>query len=844
MSESVNNAGGQLSWKQIRADYRKKEDAKTVEDAIFKSMQKQREKNGINFDFTVESGSTYEEIGQAVKKYAQEADNKKLDDNKLQEFFEKENIIQNNNSDKIFAGKSFNMQKLLKTVDDKELTADKTLDEQPSEEASTQNTESNLPVNPQDQKNDQPVYNIHNEYHYGDKNNPTISGNTVASDSTAMEHNDSPFYTPEGTPTNNGRVFDGSSVPAAADTAATRNTVASDSTAVAHNDSSFYTPEGTPNTNNGRVFDGSSVPAAADTAATNASSGITNEEISAMVNTALEPEAASADTVNFEGNVQAAKTVPSGSTDGKDDGKISFGEGVASFADGVGKFFTNMVCDEKGNFSIGQTAKTVAVAGATVAAGAAAVALGVVSAPALAIGAGIVFGGMALWNAGKGLIKASNATTDKEAKEGWSEVGTGTTGAALAAVGVKAGLGARAASAGKTGAQVSVVSKGNWFSGLWSRAKGLFGGKPKPAVKPLNRFQAAMKKMQVKRNAASQVKPLNKLQVAMKKMKAQKDHSSQVRPFSRFQELRRNQKLKNEKVIGTEVKTPAQPPAPKPPADNKIKIEIKTKSETKPVDTPAPAETSSAGMIGPELKITNSQQAAEIIAKGNSATKSQTEALAEFRKSAGIEEIARAERIARGTPVDKNTTTTVKGNTKTVVKKKGDTTTTEIYNNKTGRLQIRREQQGSTTREVEYTAGGTLVNRKSTDKYNVEKWTENNGKKYTTLDYKTPEGEFTRSTVQEGETITQHLFGPDMNQISKTVRTPSGKEITRYEYASDGELSNTIVTKFDKFGNEIKPSTAPATNKYEQGVDRLLANNPYATPKFTEHMKRNIINRH
>jgi len=169
MSESVNNAGGQLSWKQIRADYRKKEDAKTVEDAIFKSMQKQREKNGINFDFTVESGSTYEEIGQAVKKYAQEIDNKKLDDNKLQEFFEKENIIQNGNSDKIFSGKSFNMQKLLKTVDDKELTADKTLDEQPADEDSTKKAESNLSVNPQDQKNDQPVYNIHNEYHYGDE---------------------------------------------------------------------------------------------------------------------------------------------------------------------------------------------------------------------------------------------------------------------------------------------------------------------------------------------------------------------------------------------------------------------------------------------------------------------------------------------------------------------------------------------------------------------------------------------------------------------------------------------------------------------------------------------------
>ena len=115
--------------------------------------------------------------------------------------------------------------------------------------------------------------------------------------------------------------------------------------------------------------------------------------------------------------------------DEKDDGSIGFFGAIGNIFKGVGNFFKGMVCDENGNFSIGQCLKTVAIgaliAGATV----------------LIPGAGAVisagFLAMAGVHLGSAVYDVATAKTDAEAERAWQNVGSSGTEAAFAYVGAK-----------------------------------------------------------------------------------------------------------------------------------------------------------------------------------------------------------------------------------------------------------------------------------------------------------------------------------------------------------------------------------------------------------------------
>ncbi len=116
-----------------------------------------------------------------------------------------------------------------------------------------------------------------------------------------------------------------------------------------------------------------------------------------------------------------------------DDGKISGKKKFKNFLKGVGKFFTGMVCDENGKFSLKRTLTTLAVAaGATVLC----VATGGAAAPFL-VAAG---GAIGAFQTGKGIYKAATAKTDAEAELAWQSIGSGTTAVVTAIAGAKGAM--------------------------------------------------------------------------------------------------------------------------------------------------------------------------------------------------------------------------------------------------------------------------------------------------------------------------------------------------------------------------------------------------------------------
>lgn len=116
----------------------------------------------------------------------------------------------------------------------------------------------------------------------------------------------------------------------------------------------------------------------------------------------------------------------------KDDGSIGFGKAALNFAKGVGKFFTGMFTDEKGNFSIGKTLKTAAIA---VGVGAVTVLTAGTAVPAMIAAAGI---GVSAIGMGKSIYDIATADTDAEAEAAWQSLGSNTTAGALAVAGAKA----------------------------------------------------------------------------------------------------------------------------------------------------------------------------------------------------------------------------------------------------------------------------------------------------------------------------------------------------------------------------------------------------------------------
>lgn len=125
-------------------------------------------------------------------------------------------------------------------------------------------------------------------------------------------------------------------------------------------------------------------------------------------------------------------------TDGVDDGNLTLKEKGKALLEGGKNFFKSMVCDEDGNFSLKQTAKTVVTIGAVAGATAAVVAAGIVSAPVAA--AVLVAGGVAIGvsQIAKGAIDAADAKTDVEAKEAYANIGEGATLTAISLLPAKA----------------------------------------------------------------------------------------------------------------------------------------------------------------------------------------------------------------------------------------------------------------------------------------------------------------------------------------------------------------------------------------------------------------------
>lgn len=113
-------------------------------------------------------------------------------------------------------------------------------------------------------------------------------------------------------------------------------------------------------------------------------------------------------------------------TDGKDDGKIGFFEGVGSFFKGIGKAVVNTVTS-----IVTDPKKLLLTAGA--------VALSIAFPPA-GVAMAVAGGVAGAVQVGKGIYNAATAKTDAEAKEALESMGSGTLQVGLSVVGAKAGL--------------------------------------------------------------------------------------------------------------------------------------------------------------------------------------------------------------------------------------------------------------------------------------------------------------------------------------------------------------------------------------------------------------------
>lgn len=119
--------------------------------------------------------------------------------------------------------------------------------------------------------------------------------------------------------------------------------------------------------------------------------------------------------------------------DGHDDGSIGVIGAIKNFGKGIGKLFTGMFCDQNGNISLAQMAKTGLSIGAITLATMIPV-IGPLVLPTLCIG-GMLHGGLTFLN---GLSTVLSAKTDAEAEQAWQDMGTGATEGVISYVGYKA----------------------------------------------------------------------------------------------------------------------------------------------------------------------------------------------------------------------------------------------------------------------------------------------------------------------------------------------------------------------------------------------------------------------
>lgn len=116
--------------------------------------------------------------------------------------------------------------------------------------------------------------------------------------------------------------------------------------------------------------------------------------------------------------------------DGKDDGKITFWNGVKNFGKGILNFVLSPITDEKGDFSITKAIKSTAIALAFVAGN---VVTGGALTPIL-LAAGMTFGTL---NAVKAGINIYNAKTDAEAEAACQSLGSSVTAVATSVWGAR-----------------------------------------------------------------------------------------------------------------------------------------------------------------------------------------------------------------------------------------------------------------------------------------------------------------------------------------------------------------------------------------------------------------------
>ena len=184
-------------------------------------------------------------------------------------------------------------------------------------------------------------------------------------------------------------------------------------------------------------------------------------------------------------DVQTVSANSSECTDGKDDGKVGFFEGLFSVVKGAVKGVVNgikgMFTDENGNFSLFNTLKSVAMVGACFIPGVGPF-----------ISAGLCAYGLAKGAMGvaQGISAAANARTDAEAKAALESCGANGAVAVASAVGLKGSMGAIAAQSGIEGGIInSIRTEGlgstlgkmktgvtNYYQGAWDAAGGGLSG--------------------------------------------------------------------------------------------------------------------------------------------------------------------------------------------------------------------------------------------------------------------------------------------------------------------------------------------------------------------------------
>lgn len=168
-------------------------------------------------------------------------------------------------------------------------------------------------------------------------------------------------------------------------------------------------------------------------------------------------------------NTQAATS--EGCTDGKDDGKVGFFEGLGSVLkgafDGVVNGVKGMFTDENGNFSLGNTLKSAAMIGACFIPGVGPF-----------IGAGLCAVGVVKGATGlvQNISAAANAKTDAEAKAALEGCGASGLTTVVSAVGLKGSVGAIAKGAGVEGAASNGVIKNVKAMATKGEGTGLMGG--------------------------------------------------------------------------------------------------------------------------------------------------------------------------------------------------------------------------------------------------------------------------------------------------------------------------------------------------------------------------------